>query len=123
MKQRIHFYLLGLLFLLLNNIAIKAYTPIKNTEGGADISYIISQEEATHNAIRFLYFIYSHTPREAVSIDNPSFYSKYIIKSASKQNRYRNSFQSAYLTNESLYAYFHPDPIGYYIYTLERIVI
>lgn len=123
MKQRIKYGLLGLLFLLLNSIALRAYTPARPVDRRSDISYIISQEEATHNAIRFLYFIYSNTPREAVSIDNQSLDLKHLCKPLFKLNNYKSSLLSAYLPDRSLYAHLHPDPVKYYIYALERIVI
>lgn len=123
MKQRIKYCLLGLLFLLLNAIAMKAYTPIRTFEKRSDVSYIISQEEATHNAVRFLYYIYSNTPREAISIDSQSYDLKCAIKILSKLNDYKSTIKSAYLLSNSIYAHLHPDPVGYYIYTLEKIII
>ena len=94
---------------------MKAYTPIRTFEKRSDVSYIISQEEATHNAVRFLYYIYSNTPREAISIDSQSYDLKCAIKIL--------SVKSAYLLSNSIYAHLHPDPVGYYIYTLEKIII
>lgn len=123
MKQRFKLCLLGLLFLLLNTMAMRAYTPTETNEKRSDISYIISQEEANHNAVRFLFYIYSNTPREAVSIDNQSHDLKYIAKLLTKHNSHKNQLESVRLSVRSLYSHLRPDPIGYYIYTLEKIVI
>ncbi len=123
MKQRIKYCLLGLLFLLLNSIVMRAYTPVRPTERGSDISYIISQKEATHNAIRLLYLIYSNTPREVVTIDNKSIDLKCTSKILIKLNNSKSSLLSAFLPDRSLYAHLHPNPVEYYVYALEKIVI
>ena len=123
MKQRIKYCLLGILFLLLNSIAMRAYTPVRTTERRSDVSSVISQEEATHNAIRVLYYIYSNTPGEAIAVNNQSFDWKCITKLLFKLNDYRSSLRSACLLDSSLYSHLHPDPVGYYIYTLGKIVI
>lgn len=104
-------------------MAIRAYTPAGTAEKKSNISYIISQEEANHNAVRFLFYIYKNTPREAVSIDNQSHDLKYIVRLLTKHNDHKNQLQSAYLSVKSLYSHLRLDPIGYYIYTLEKIVI
>lgn len=123
MKQGLKYCLLGFMCLLFGTAAMSAPSFSKNVEKISNISYIISQEEATHNAVCFLYYIYVNTPREAVSIDNQAMSMKVMIRLLSGTYYHEDGENSMFSFNKSVYAYLHPDPVGYYVYALKKIVI
>lgn len=115
--------LLGLMCLLLGTTTTSARVSARNTTNVPKASYIISQKEATHNAVCYLYYIYKNTPKEAVSIDNPSLDLKVAVRLLSGIYKSRDCVKSLFSLNKAVCVHLHPDPIGYYVYTLEKIVI
>lgn len=127
MKQRLKYYLFLLVLMLLNTIVAKARITLGDTignESDSNCSYLISQGQATQKAACRLCFIYSHSPREIiVATDTQSFFSKSILRPFINLKEYQNSAAAAFLTDRHLLIHLHPDPIGYYIFTLKKIII
>ena len=112
-----------LMFMLFHSTATKAaYIPNKADHKASERSYI-SQAQANRNAARVLFFIYSHTPREAVSIDNQTYDIKSSIRLLTYLDVNKNILQPTHLPDEYMYSFLHPDPVGYYIFTLKKIII
>lgn len=127
MKLRLKYYLFLLVFMLLNIAVAKAHITIGDVmvNESPTCSYLISQEQATKKAACHLCFIYSHSPREIIiaTTDTQSFFSKTILRHSSKIKKYQNNVVATFLADRELLIHLHPDPIGYYIFTLRKIVI
>ena len=127
MKQRLKYYLSFLVFTLLSISIAKAHittVDIAVSESESNCSFLISQEQATKKAACRLCFIYSHSPREIITAtDTQSFFSKNISRTFSNLKEYQNSVVSTFLADRHLLIHLHPDPIGYYIFTLKKIII
>lgn len=127
MKLRLKYYLFLLVFMLLNIAVAKAHITIGDVavnESDSNCAYLISQEQATKKAACRLCFIYSHSPREVIiATDTQPFFSKTILRHFSKIKEYQNNAVATFLADRHLLIHLHPDPIGYYIFTLKKIVI
>lgn len=127
MEQRLKYYLSFLVFTLLSITVAKAHITIGDigvNESESNCSYLISQEQATKKAACRLCFIYSHSPREIIAAtDTQSFFSKNIFRSFSNLKEYQNNAVATFLADRHLLIHLHPDPIGYYIFTLKKIII
>lgn len=126
MKQRLKYGLITLFFILLNSSFIRVQSAILNNvsfHAPAPYNYI-SQRQSQHKAICDLYYIYSHTPREVVSQENIRLYCfKYVTKTVERIPIYLRRLYKKFSSFTNHYIHLRPDPVGYYIYTLERIVI
>lgn len=123
MKQRLIFYLTGLLLVLCNTTAWGAQSPAESRDKEPGFSYI-SQEQADQQAVYNLFYIYTHTPKEVtVKPDNPVPSLKNNIRLLLKSNDFRSLFQASLQMEDQIHTRFHPHRVDYYIYTLNKIVI
>lgn len=124
MKQRLKFYLMGLLLLLCNTIAWGIKSPAEHQHKEPEFSYI-SQQQANRQAVYNLFFIYTHTPKEiTVKPDNSIPSLKNNIRQLLKTYDNRDfSLTTLTAIKNHTHTYFHPDRVEYYIYTLKKIVI
>ena len=123
MKQRLLFYLTGLLLVLCNTTAWGEQSPVQTLNKEPECSFI-SQEQANQQAVCNLFFIYSHTPKEVTVKPHHSVPSlKNHIRLLLRTNDFRSLFQTSFHAGDQSYAHFHPDRVDYYIYTLKKIVI
>ena len=123
MKSLLKYCLLGILFMLFNTVAMKAHTPIRTHQNRVGYSYI-SQEQANRNAVQLIYLIYSNTPFELINFDHTkSFSFKNIGRLLIGLNEHLNMLQNSDKPDEQSYSDFHPKPIGYYVFALNKIVI
>lgn len=123
MKKQIKYCVLGLFFcLLLNIVATRVAPSVPILEEKSDISYLISQNDATQNSIRLFYYICSNPLRKAVTVDTQSYYLKNSAILLANSDL-KNQIQASFLSEKAIHPYLHSDGIMYYVYTLEKIVI
>lgn len=123
MKQWLKFHLIGLLFVLCNTTVMGAYSSIQRQDKEPDFSYI-SQKQVNQKAVDYLYYIYSHTPKEILATADLQFpHQKNNTRLLLQANNLRNSLQTTFLSDNHTHTYFHPDPVEYYIFALKKIVI
>lgn len=119
---KLKYGILLLLFSLLNFLAMRSYVPVPEIEKESDILSIISQREATQDAIRLLHYIYSSPKLDALSVDNHNSDVKYFIKPFIG-NPYKDKIELRNRLDKSFCPYLHPNSIKYYIYALGKIVV
>lgn len=125
MRERLKYYISIVLFLLLNITVAEAHITVGNIvpESSSNCSSIISQEQATKKAACKLCYIYSHSPREITTGDVQSLLSKSILRSFLNLRKDQDNAKVAYQADKSILIHLHPDPIGYYIFTLKKIIL
>lgn len=127
MIRLFQYYFIGTIFLLLSLVTTKDHTSHKEEKKTPEYTYV-SQQQIDYNKIQLLSFLYSHTPREITasplaqdSNGNKSF--KYTLLFSLITNIDKQTCKQIARVNYFLYSCLHPNPIGYYIYTLRRIII
>lgn len=123
MKQRLKFYLAGLLFVLCNTMVTGTYSPTPKPDKKPEFTFI-SQQQANRQAVYYLFYIYSHTPKEALAAGDTQIpHLKNSFRSSLHTNDLRNASQTSFVPDNHTHTYFHPDPVGYYVFALKKIVI
>lgn len=126
MKQRLKYGLIILFFILLNSSFIRVQSAIVNNLSfptPASYNYI-SQRQSNHKALCDLYYIYAHTPKEITSQEySHLFCFKQAVKTVGRALTYMCRAHEKIILSRIHPLHLRPDPVSYYIYALERIVI
>ncbi|MEG2150868.1 MAG: hypothetical protein RRY36_06585 [Bacteroidaceae bacterium] len=81
----------------------------------------ISQEEPTKKAVAILYYIYTNTPREIVENIDQQIYCRAVFRTLLHFNNYKDISSESVFSDKEVSP--HPNPILYYIFALEKIVV
>lgn len=96
-------------------------------EDSTEYTYV-SQEQIDYNILQVLSFLCSHTPREITTfIDYKISPVQHVIKYTTllfmASGTDKATLKEASHPDIYSYSSLHPNPVGYYIYTLEKILI
>lgn len=127
MKGQLKYCLSVCLFLLLSIYSLRANTATCTQEQKSEFSYF-SQDDTANDALQALSYLISHMPNEGAfgsetNIIPDNYQLKYILLSFLPSVAEKSAGDDASRTDRFSYARLHPRPVGYYIYTLRKIVI
>ncbi len=121
MKPFFKYCLLFLVWVIFSTTSLCAENPICIHRRVGHTSVI--QKEACKERVQFLYDLYSTVSANAVSCDTKSKNFKSMIRKLVDSKEYKSILQAKQKKTYPHHTLFYPDPVSYYIFTLERIVI